>query len=446
MNTVRKMRTQTFSNKLLTALVLATISFGVVANAPAQTESILGKFNGNAGEGRYPEGAVLFDSNGNLYTTANGGGSASCGGGFACGVVFELSPTSLGPWHETVIDFLSGAQAGENPAAGLVFDASGNLYGTTSAGGNLNDCSGVGCGVVFQLSPQSDGRWRETILHTFTGGRDGAVPFSSLIFDAAGNLYGTTSQGGVPGCGGGPGCGTVFELSPDGVGHWHETVLHAFTGGRDGWAPYSSLIFDTAGNLYGNTAGGGSVASCSGAGCGVIFELSPTSSGSWTETVLHAFNGVSDGSDPIGNLVFDSAGNLYGVTFFASTGCDGQGCGTIFELSPTSGGQWKGKGLHIFSGGVDGAYPAAGLVLDALGNIYGTASRGGGPCGCGVVFKFSPKSSGGWQETLLHTFTGGTADGQLPFASLVFDPAGNLYGTTFGGGSAGYGTVFEITP
>jgi uncharacterized repeat protein (TIGR03803 family) len=446
MNKSKKLRTQTTSTLLLAVFVFATISFGLGVSVQAQTESLLREFHG-AGDGRYPEGSVIFDASGNLYSTTNGGGSASCGGGFACGVVFELSPVSGGAWQEAVLDSLF-TQGGINPAAGLVFDGAGNLYGTTSSGGNLSGCSGAGCGVVFELSPQSDGRWRETLLHAFTGGRDGAVPLSSLIFDAAGNLYGTTSQGGVPGCGGGPGCGTVFELSPDGTGHWHETVLHAFTGGRDGAFPVSSLIFDAVGNLYGNAAaGGGSGTGCAGSGCGVIFELSPTTSGSWSGTVLHAFTGVSDGSDPQGNLVFDPAGNLYGATFFGGNGCGGgAGCGTIFELSPTSGGQWKGKELHTFSGTADGAYPSAGLVLDAAGDLYGTASRGGGVCACGVVFKLSPNSNGSWHETLLHTFAGGPGDGELPFASLIFDASGNLYGTTFSGGKSGYGTVFEITP
>ncbi len=348
----------------------------------------------------------------------------------------------------------TGGQDGANPAGVLVLDSAGNLYGTTYAGGNDDECTFEppdGCGVVFQLTPVAGGGWQGRLLHTFTGGNDGGNPLAGLIIDAAGNLYGTTRGGGTN-C---LGCGTVFKLAPAGDGTWHETVLYNFcsvANCADGEQPWAGLLLDSAGNLYGTTQTGG-IGTCAPEGCGVVFELTPTSDG-WKETVLHAFTGGGDGGNPTASLALDPAGNLYGTTAYGGTigaNCfhdlSGTGCGVAFELTPNSNG-WKGTVLHAFSGDRDGGNPLAGLTLDSAGNLYGTTASGGNvsDCkalqydGCGVVFELTPTSSkGGWKETVLHAFTGGV-DGYLPQAALIFDGAGDLYGTTWSG------VVFELKP
>jgi uncharacterized repeat protein (TIGR03803 family) len=322
---------------------------------------------------------------------------------------------------------------GAEPYAGLIRDPAGNLYGATFRGG-ADDA-----GVVFKLTSTGT----ETILHSFTGEADGAGPYSGLIQDVAGNLYGTTSEGGAQCQEGGvaPGtCGVVFKLSPSGT----ETVLHAFTGHpTDGAAPVGGLIRDPAGNLYGTTANGGAFSPCSQGplvACGTVFKLGPTG----TETVLYNFTGGPDGANPLGCLIRDAAGNLYGTTVAGGVGsklCAG-GCGTVFKVAPSG----TETVLYSFTGGADGGQPTAGLISDAAGNLYGTTYGGGrsGACfagggSCGVVFKLSPTGT----YTVLHSFTGG-ADGGNPDAGLIQDAAGNLYGTTYGGGASSLGVVFEL--
>jgi uncharacterized repeat protein (TIGR03803 family) len=315
--------------------------------------------------------------------------------------------------------------------AGLVLDSSGNLYGTTVDGG------AYGRGTVFELTLGANGRWTEHVLHDFAGGKDGQAPYASPIFDAVGNLYGTTRYGGTSGN------GTVFELTPDSKGKWTVRVLYQFTGGKGGGQPWSGVILDASGNLYGTTSEGGNSSDCAYSSCGVVFELTPTSSGDWKEKVLHAFTG-KDGGSPLANLVFDEGGNLYGTTEWDS----GYFGGTVFELSRDSNGGWTEHLLHRFSRGGDGANPAAGLILDASGHLYGTTEFGGdlGGCGgggCGLVFELTYTSNGQWTEHVLHAFTGGS-DGSDPLAGVIFDRAGNLYGTASEGASSN-GTVFELS-
>jgi uncharacterized repeat protein (TIGR03803 family) len=272
------------------------------------------------------------------------------------------------------------------------------------------------------------------VLYSFcswTNCTDGRQPQAGLIFDAAGNLYGTTAFGGYYGLQ--TGYGTLFELTPAGGGSWTEQVVHNFNHDfTDGDEPYAGLIVDAAGNLYGTTSGGGTI------GYGTVFELTPTGGGTWTE-VLHSFGDGTDGLYPWAGLIFDAAGNLYGTTSEGGT-YDG---GTVFELTPAAGGGWTEKVLHSFGNGNDGAYPHyAGLIFDAAGNLYGTTS-GGGTYGGGTVFELTPAGGGSWTETVLHSFGNGT-DGAEPYAGLVFDAVGNLYGTTLGGGTYNYGTVFEL--
>jgi uncharacterized repeat protein (TIGR03803 family) len=337
---------------------------------------------------------------------------------------------------------------GAKPGASLIFDAAGNLYGTTSIGGSYGTgCGGQGCGTVFKLVPGANGKWTETVLHSFTGGSDGSQPFNSLIFDVAGNLYGTTSDGGAygTGCGGygGYGCGTVFQLTRSANGKWTEKVLHSFGNGKDGADP-AGLAFDAHGNLYGTTIGGGAYG-----GAGTVFQLAPGAHGKWTEKVLHSFSYENyDGYSPWAGVIFDTAGNLYGTTSAGgtnSTDCNSDGCGTVFQLTPGAKGKWKEKLLHSFGFGKDGFLPYAGLIIDAAGNLYGTTYYGGAR-NLGTVFRLTPEADGEWREQVLHSFGNGN-DGFDPVAGLTIDAAGNLYGSTPDGGVYGNnGTVFRLAP
>jgi uncharacterized repeat protein (TIGR03803 family) len=359
-------------------------------------------------------------------------GTTSQGGAYGDGSVFELSPTANGKWTEKVLHSFSGTD-GQTPLGSLIFDAVGNLYGTTLNGGSHAH------GTVFELSPEVGGGWTEKVLHNFSAAAtEGASPFSNLIFDAAGNLYGTASEGGDVACvtNNGGACGTVFELAPTGAGDWIVKTLHRFNG-IDGAYPMAGLIFDAAGNLYSTTSGGGPNQLNQ---LGTVFELSPAASGTWTEKVLHAFKTADDGNQPFAGLIFDASGNLYGTTPY---GGDGAGSiGTVFELSPTSTGNWIEKVLYSFNTAADGAAPYAGLIWDAAGNLYSTTSLGGAYAN-GTVFELSPTGVGNWTEKVLFSFNG--TDGNDPQASLIMDAVGNVYGTTVEGGAHLDGTVFEIT-
>jgi len=304
---------------------------------------------------------------------------------------------------------------GANPQAVLIADGAGNLYGTTYEGGNGN-CSSyghTGCGTVFKLAPNGT----ETVLYSFTGGSDGSDPTAGLIMDKKGNLYSTTYS-----YGGADGFGVVFKLAPNGT----ETVLYSFTGGSDGSGPYAGLIMDKKRNLYSTTVGGGST-NCTG-GCGTVFKLAPNG----TETVLYSFTGGSDGANPQAVLIADGAGNLYSTTY--AGGADG--AGVVFKLAPNG----TETVRYSFTGGSDGSGPTAGLIMDKKGNLYGT-TNGGGADGAGVVFKLAPNGT----EFVLYSFTGGS-DGSGPYAGLIMDKKGNLYGTTHLGGADGFGVVFKLAP
>lgn len=412
----------------ITLTVMAVTLFVAGRHASAQQEAILAALNDQNGVG-YPRANLLFNA-GNLYGTASQDGAYDFGG-----AVFALTPDGRGGWQLSVLhNFQGNGQGGYTPFASLIADRSGNLYGTTVYGGDLTACSGPGCGVVFELSPHSDGSWTEKVLHTFIG-KDGAGPFGNLIFDTHGNLYGTTASGAAQGC------GTVFELThKPSSSIWIAETLHSFTG-PDGCSSYAGLIFDFVGNLYGTTSGGGTSSN------GTVFKLTPFANGSWTETVLHNFtNDGADGYNPRSSLVFDPQGNLYGTTL--SGGAAGpscaSGCGTVFQLMPQPGG-WAETILHSFiNNGTDGWWPISGLILDSFGNLYGTTQYGGNALGnYGTVFELMPANNS-WTERILHNFDDNGVDGLLPNASLILH-AGSLYGTTYSGG-AGYGTVFDITP
>jgi len=420
---------------IFAAAVLLTCSFSF---GQAQYK-VLWNFGSIPNDGFSPVANLVFDSGGNLYGTTESGGANTTEIG---GTVFELSPQPDGTWTETVLyNFcsvvgLNGCLDGGAPEAGLIFDAKGNIYGTT-AGGGANFCplGYPGCGTVFELSPGANG-WTETVLYSFCavpGGMqrclDGAGPRSQFVFDGAGNLYGTTALGGS---GVGYGGGTVFELSPD-VGGWEEAVLYSFcsTGAgydcEDGSTPLAGVTFDKAGNLYGTTAYNGKIFRPSGA----IYRLKRQTD-SWTESLLFAMQGRSKDNYPEGSVVFDPLGNLY--TTFGGGGTDNGG--GVIRLSP------QGRS-YSSSLPYDGGGPAAGPILDVGRRLlYGTAS-GEGCCG-GFVFQLNQSG----KETTLYDFCQqpNCSDGAEPLGSLIEDRAGNLYGTTKSGGEYGYGVVFEITP
>jgi len=291
-----------------------------------------------------------------------------------------------------------------NVPSSVIVGPDGVLYGTTVEGG-ANSCLGQGCGVVFQLTRDANGRWRETVLHDFAG-KDGEFPSSTLVVDKHGNLYGTTPDGG-PTCSQ-LGCGVVFELVR-GKGHkWTFKVLHNFAV-TDGANPYAGMIFDSQGDLYGTASSGGNVSACSAeGGCGVVFKLAPDGKGNWTETVVYAFNGT-DGGGPMGPVTFDSSGNLYGTTSYGGA----KESGTVFRLTPGKNSQWSEQVLHSFSFDTrDGSDPVDGLAFDGMGKLYGTTVDGGtkGEQGWGTAFELAAEAGGTWKEWVCLTFGGGKKD------------------------------------
>jgi uncharacterized repeat protein (TIGR03803 family) len=420
----------------LFALLFVLLTTAAPAFA-ASKEKVLYSFCSAPGcaDGAHPLAGPISDSSGNLYgTTYDGGASGSACNGSSCGTVFELTRGANGKWkHEVLHSFHHDGKDGYWPKGGLVFDAVGHLYGTTTTGGTY------GCGTVFRLMPGTNRKWKENVLHSFNcNGSDGSDPWAGLILDAAGNLYGTTSSDG-PSCQAGS-CGTVFEVTPHANGHWTERVLHYFD--YNGGDPEVSLPLYAAGRWYGTTFLGGTH------GDGSIFELTP-SNGRWSQKLLHSFND-SDGALLCSGVIFDVAHNLYGTTLAGGDLQCGNdtGCGTVFQITPAAKGRWTEKVLHSFHT-TDGASPYAGLILDA-GNLYGVTEAGGANnagCsfkGCSTVFKLTPGTDGQWVETVLHSFAGNGTDGYEPTGAVVSDTAGHLYGTTFKGGSHDSGTVFEI--
>jgi uncharacterized repeat protein (TIGR03803 family) len=414
----------------------------VVVKAKA---TLLYNFLGLPNDGNQPLGSLTPGPGGVLYgTTASGGGANA-------GTVFELTPpaTGQGAWTETVIHSFSGPD-GASPQSTLVIDGKGNLYGTAVEGGPAGSF-----GVVFELSPPVTGStaWTETVVTAFTG-RNGADPYARLVIDAKGNLYGTTARGGLGFTSGAfSGYGVVFELTPPASGQtaWTEKVRHYFDGGSNffnlgGNIPTGGLAIDSAGSLYGTTAGGGGTG-C-GSGCGTVFKLTPTQTTAWTRTTLHVFN-FTDGYDPVSSLALDRSGNLYGTT----AGGGKYGKGVVFRLvAPAIGRPTTAKPaytyqiLHNFTGaGDDGANPQGDVVLDAAGNVYVT-TPGGGTQANGV-FKFSPiadRKTGLWTETVFSVPEG--AIGATIKAGVIVDEAGNIYGAASVGGASGNGVIFELTP
>jgi len=352
-----------------------------------------------APNGSFPYAGVVRDSAGNLYGTTQSGGisTAACTGG--CGVVFKLDPAG----HETVLHAFTGFTDGADPVAGVILDAAGNLYGTTMKGGAGNG------GIVYRL----DTSGQEIVLHSFCAAnprrcKDGAMPESGLIPDSHGAFYGTTTSGGPSGA-----AGVVYKV--DAAGHYQ--VFYAF--GASGYEPAGGVIRDSFGNFYGTTSSGGT------SNAGVVYELDTAGN----QTVLYTFTGAGDGGNPTASLVRDLAGNLYGTT--SKGGANNEG--VVYKVDMSG----QETVLHTFTGGSDGGYPYAGVILDSAGNLYGTASSGGSTR-LGVAFKLD--ASG--QERVLRTFPAGT--GCAPFAGVIVS-GGSLYGTTYNGGSANAGTVYKLS-
>lgn len=406
---------------ILTLAVCAAAILLTGTRVAAQQEAVLHNFQNNGKDAAYPRAGAVFDNAGNLY------GTTSFGGAYDGGAAYELARKAGGGWTYSILySFQPRPKYNADLISALTFDKSGNLYGTTFLGGDKNN------GRVFELIPQAGGGWTGTMVHLFNhDGTDGFRPLGGVIVDSAGNLYGTTVYGGTGTCFLN-GCGTVYELSPKGNGRWSEKILHNFANdGVDGTNPYVGLTFDTAGNLYGTTTYGGANNQ------GTIFQLTPQADGSWAETVLHSFASGADTGFP--QSVIFSGGNLYG-----STSNGGSGNGNVFELSPTAGGGWTEQILYSFIHGGNTPDMPGNIVFDSAGNIYGPSYGGTGLNG--TIFELMPQAGGTWALNILYEFNDLGTTGAQPIGSLALDNAGNLYGTTLYGGNYDAGTIFEVKP
>lgn len=405
-------------SRFLGPIFVAILMLPGTISASDPHETVVHRF-GSGSDGSAAYGRVISDKQGNLY------GTTALGGTFGAGIVFKLTKPQ-GDGAEAVLYNFTGGSDGSQPYGGLIFDSAGDLYGTTYRGGTSN------AGTVYRLTPadRQAGTWTQTVLYSFAGGTDGLGPQSDLNFDQAGNLYGTTDNGGEPGN------GIVFQLTPPPVrgGAWTETVLHRFML-SEGTSPRAAVICDRNGSLYGTLANDGAF------GAGAVFRLQPpaTRGGAWTEETLYTFTGGADGLGPLCRLIM-VGGNLYGTTVIG--GADG--VGTIFQLTPPLNhhGAWTETILHSFTCGSDGCYPWAGLIMDKKGVFYGTTQFGGLPSNGGTVFQL--KLDGDTlTESVLLTFE--AANNQLSASSLLLGKGGALYGTTIGSGMNA-GIVFKLRP
>jgi len=397
------------------AALAIVIMMIVVASQPAQAQTFQVIHNFGGSDGKYPYAGVTLDKAGNLYGTTHNGGN----GFLSPGTIYKMQRNGSSWTFSSLYSFTGSGNDGELPESRVIFGPNGSLYGTAYAVLNL--------GPQLTICFHAPCPWTESVLYLFHGQNDGSEPSGDLIFDLAGNIYGTAQYGGLhEGPCSGPGCGVVYELTRSGVG-WTESILHGFTG-SDGYVPTSGVIADGAGNLYGTAVQGGPT------DYGTVFELSP-SGGGWTFKVLYNFQGAGDGGYPRSGLIFDTSGNLYGATSYGGAG----GGGTVYKMSP-SGDEWSLSTLYSFSG----QGPYASLTMDPSGSLYGT-TYSDGAYGYGSVFKLTP-SGGGWTYTSLHDFPATGSNGEFPVSNVVWDANGNLYGTASSGGSQGFGVVWEITP
>ena len=399
-------RASNFSFALIaTFLLLAAVS-------QAQTYKVIYNFTNQGSDGATPYGGPILDESGNLY------GSTYLGGTYGSGSVYKLSPGSPF-WNLNSLYSLKGGYDGAGPAFGSLAVGPGPaLFGTTEGGRPFGKVFSVPLGTGSCSTIQCG----DNIVHSFGLRQDGAQPIGGVVFDSAGNFYGTTSLGGAYGN------GTIFEGQLSG-NHWVESVIYSFTGGNDGANPPAGVTLDAKGNLYGTSSFGGAY------GTGAVYKLSRSGSG-WKETVLYNFQGLDDGEYPVGGVILDKAGNIYGGTF--SGGINGGG--TVYQLSHSAG-VWTLTTLYSFSGSFGGPYNK--LTFDSHGSLYG-ATNSDGASGLGLVFKLTP-GNGGWTFADLHDFAGGD-DGGLPYGSVAVDAHGNVFGTAVVGGTDNQGVVFEITP
>jgi uncharacterized repeat protein (TIGR03803 family) len=417
-------------------VAILTAAFAPMGAFAAASQATI--FNFDVGpEGARPRAGFIMDKAGALYgTTSAGGNTGDCFRVPGCGVVFKMTPPAAGQTlaTESVLYTFTGGNDGSAPYGGLLMDGSGALYGTTSQGG------ANGYGVVFKLTPPGAGAsvWTDTTLFSFSGGRDGGSPLCALVQDKAGALYGTTQAGGAFGM------GVVFRLMPpkNGGTVWRETVLHQFHGHADGGAPVAGLAIDDRGTLYGSTPGFGAH------GFGVAFSLTPPVAGKtiWHQTILHAFTNGRDGSYPQGSFILNKEGALFGTT--SNMGANATGVGVVFKLSPPSGlhVRWSDRVLFDFNGFLSTAsHPVGPLVRDSSGALYGT-SVAGGAGQMGVLFKLTRPAGGAgpWTESEPDQFFGNGNDGAQPMGGVMVDKAGTLFGTTYVGGKYFYGAVFEV--
>lgn len=381
----------------------------------ASTTEVIYSFAGEE-DGEYCDTDVAVDAQGNLY------GTSVLGGEFGGGTVWELSPVGGGWVHTVLYSFTGGADGGE-PYKGVTLDSAGNLYGTAVTGG-AGSCEG-GCGVTYKLT-KSGNTWTQRVIHSFSGGADGSGPGSRIALDKRGNVYGMTPTGGADGL------GTIYQLRPKPNGNFGLRVIHTFTGGADGSSGSAGKLVLRGGHIYGAATSGGTN------GSGAVFELTPTSVGEWDLKTLYSFQGVPDGVFPYGALLFDSAGNIFGTTYYGGTA----GLGAIYKLTPTVAGEWTETVLYSFQSGTDGNSSISNLVSDAAGNLYGTTSEGG--LGSGTIFELSPQPNDNWTESIPHSFQG-SPDGAFPYAGMVGSGA-IFYGATVHGGVNGDGAIYKFTP
>jgi hypothetical protein len=408
----------------IAAFMVALLPFSVLvpASSAAAKYKVLHSFGGGE-DGRIPSGVPLLDRHGNVYGGTGGGGA------YGYGRIYELVHRANRTWDESVVHDFADDGDSADPSGNLVSDTAGNMYGTAAG-------AGPGQGVIFELAPAGSGIWSFDVLYDqqFSPG---------LVVDSAGDLYGYIGSGQFQ-------CGAIGQLSP-GSGGWTYTQLYSFCsqrGGGDGWGPEFPMSWDGNGNLYGTTLYGGNsyssghMKSCpDGSGCGVAFQMTPKQDGTWTYHVMHRFaNFKTDGQTPDGGLVLDASGKTYGVTAYGGVHDNG----TIFKMTPASGGRWKQTVLYDFPNCADGCLPGGTMVFDNSGALYGVAGGGGGNCGdtCGVVFKLAPQKNGKWKYSVMHKFSG--PDGGFPWG-VTIDDKGNLYGTTQAFGKYGAGVAFEIT-
>jgi uncharacterized repeat protein (TIGR03803 family) len=396
------------------AVAGTAIFFLSLAAISAATTDVI--FSCEEDEGEYADTDLETDSAGNIY------GTTVLGGDFGGGTVFQLRPTPDGWVHTVLYSFTGGADGGE-PYKGITLDREGNLYGTAVTGGS-GSCEG-GCGVVYKLT-NSGGTWNQRVIHAFTGGDDGSGPGARVTVDRGGNIYGMTPTGGVNGL------GTIYKIHQAGDA-WNFTVIHPFTGGADGASGSAGRMILRKGRLYGAATTGGNY------GSGVVFELTPAGVGGWHFKTIYSFQGQPDGSFPYGALLFDHLGNIYGTTYYGGD----NGIGAVYKLSPRPVGEWDENVIYSFQEGSDGNSPISNLVFDSAGNLYGTTSEGG--LGSGTIFKLSPIGGGQWTETVVHPFQG-PPDGAFAYNGMVVDRFGNFYGATVHGGENDDGCVYKFTP